>query len=217
MRQEYVGLGQFVSAGSPLAATFSTDSAQVRLPLTDRQLAALGLPIDFTASDDSSPQVKLSATVAGVQRHWSAQLTRIDPAFDPLTRVIYAVAEVKSPYGEQTLFESGAPLAVGLYVNAEISGQTLNDAITIPRQALRAGGRVFVVNDGALEIRTVTVNYTNHESAVITEGLDLGEQVVISPVRDPVNGLRVVPMDEAMVKGETQTAQEPTTPLEDQS
>ncbi|BFM07995.1 efflux RND transporter periplasmic adaptor subunit [Halioxenophilus aromaticivorans] len=217
VRQDQVGLGQFVSAGTTLASIFSTDTAQVRLPLTDGQLASLGLPIGFTATPESAPAVTLTATVAGAKRQWPARLVRIEPAFDPLTRVIYAVAEVDAPYSENTVFESGAPLAVGLYVDASIQGQSLPAAKIIPRQALRAGNRVYVVNNGVLEIRSVSVKHTDRQQAVIEDGISQGEMVVISPVRDPINGLRVEPMGAAELRAESQTAQQRALPAEDRS
>lgn len=191
VRKDLVGVGQFVTAGTVLASVFSTETAEVRLPLTDRQLATLGLDIGYSADYDEAPEVELTGVVAGVERRWSAKLTRVDPAFDPLTRVIYAVAEIRDPYGESTLAQSGAPLAVGLYVRANIDGQIISQAKTIPRSALRAGNRVYVVQDGALDIRAVQVKHSDENIAVIASGVALGEQVVISPVRDPINGLRV--------------------------
>jgi len=207
VRTDLVGVGQFVTAGTALAQVFATDVVEVRLPLTDRQLSSLGLPIGYIASFEQAPDVELTAKVAATERHWLGKLTRVDANFDSLTRVIYAVAEVRNPYSEQTLADSGAPLAVGLYVKAEISGQEVTQAKTIPREALRAGNRVYVVKDGALDIRTVAVKHTDHDTAVIAEGLDTGEQVVTSPVRNPINGLRVEAMNHQDVAQEPKPAE----------
>ncbi|WP_317932611.1 efflux RND transporter periplasmic adaptor subunit [Halioxenophilus sp. WMMB6] len=191
VRAEAVGLGQYVTQGTPLAKVFADDVVEVRLPLTDSQLASLGLPIGYTAPLGDGPSVALSAKVMGFTRYWQGHLVRVDSAFDPLTRVIYAMVQVPNPYSEETLQASGSPLAVGLFVDAEIGGQQLANARSIPREALRAGNRVFVVKDGALDIRVVDVQHTDNDTAVIRAGLAVGEQVVVSPVRDPINGLKV--------------------------
>lgn len=191
VREDRVGLGQYVTAGTVLASAFSTDRVEVRLPLTDQQLATLGLPIGFSSAYEDAPDVELSGVIAGQQRLWAAKLIRVDPAIDPLSRVIYAVAQMRDPYGEPTYVASGAPLAVGLYVKAAITGQIVSQAKTIPRTALRAGNRVYLVKDGVLMIREVQVQHTDDDIAIIDSGVTVGDQVVTSPVRDPINGLRV--------------------------
>ena len=58
-----VHVGEYVSVGTPLGRVFATDRVEVRLPLNDQQLAALGLPIGFAAGEHG-PRVQLSADVA---------------------------------------------------------------------------------------------------------------------------------------------------------
>ena len=41
--------GQYVGAGRAVASVFSTDVAEVRLPLTGADIAALGVPIGYEA------------------------------------------------------------------------------------------------------------------------------------------------------------------------
>jgi multidrug resistance efflux pump len=49
--QTMVDEGQYVGAGRTVASVFSTDVAEVRLPLTDADIAALGVPIGFEAPE----------------------------------------------------------------------------------------------------------------------------------------------------------------------
>ncbi|MCV6604279.1 MAG: HlyD family efflux transporter periplasmic adaptor subunit, partial [Porticoccaceae bacterium] len=67
--EKLVGVGEFVSAGSRLGKVFATDVAEVRLPLTDQQLALLNLPIGYQASDDNGPAVRFEARLAGKNHH----------------------------------------------------------------------------------------------------------------------------------------------------
>ena len=45
--EKYVDIGQFVSPGTAIAMVYDTDVVQVRLPLTDRQVALLDLPLSY--------------------------------------------------------------------------------------------------------------------------------------------------------------------------
>ena len=90
------------------------------------------------------------------------------------------------------------PLAVGLFVNVEISGREIRDAYIIPRHALRAGDQVYVVNElGQLEIRSVAVTYSSAEEAVIGSGLEVGDRVIVSSIRNPIEGMSL----EALARG----------------
>lgn len=181
-----VDLGQFVVPGTVVGRAFATDKVEIRLPLTDSQLAALGVPIGYTAPPGAGPRVDLSAVVGGEAHHWVGQVTRLDAAIDPMTRAVFATAEVVDPYA------GPMPLAVGLHVDAEISGKLVDQAIRIPADGLRAGGKVFVVDsEGLLDIRTADVIYRNRDTAVLAAGVEAGERVVVSAIRNPIPGMRL--------------------------
>ncbi|MFT5482791.1 MAG: RND family efflux transporter MFP subunit [Halieaceae bacterium] len=190
LKSKAVGVGQYVTAGTPLGRAFATDMVEVRLGLTDNQLASLGLPIGYVSNGDA-PAVSLSAIVAGQLREWDGRLIRLDAAIDSDTRLVYAIAEVETPY-VGTLNSGGMPLAVGLYVKAEIMGRQLEQAYIIPRNALRAGHKVYrVTPEGRLDVRDVEIVHQAPEYVVIKRGLEAGDEVVISPIRNPVHGMAV--------------------------
>ena len=191
-----VDVGQYVAPGSVLGRAFATDVVEVRLPLTDGQLASLDLPIGYVAEDQGLP-VTLEATVAGRTQRWLARLTRLDASIESQTRLTYGIAEVVAPYTDN-VSELGMPLAVGLYVNATIHGREIAEVMVIPREGLRAGNQAYVVNaNGRLEVRDVEVAHSDADRAVISQGLQVDEQVVVSSVRNPVQGMSLHALNEA--------------------
>lgn len=192
-------VGQYVSPGSVLGRAFSTARAEIRLPLSDAQLASLNLPIGYSATDDAHP-VTLSTRVAGREHQWQGHLLRLEAAVDPETRMLYAMAEVDDPYGSGASPE-GMPLAAGLFVDAVIAGRSLERALVIPREALRAGDKVYVIDDGVLAIRSVGVLHRSGDQVVLSNGLQPGAQVIVSAIRNPIRGmtLKAVPEPEQVV------------------
>ncbi|MEO1310985.1 MAG: efflux RND transporter periplasmic adaptor subunit [Pseudomonadota bacterium] len=196
VREKRADSGQFVTVGTPLARIFSTDVAQIRLPLTDQELSLLNLPLAFVASkDDPGAEVTLTAPFAGRTREWTGRLVRTDGAIDSQTRQLYAIAEVVDPYGAAAE-EAGAPLAVGLFVEAMIAGREIPDALLIPRVALRSGSRIFVADaDDKLRIRDVETITIDEETLLVQSGLAAGERLIVSVVRGPTEGMEVEPYD----------------------
>ena len=200
VQSQSADLGQFVSPGKVLGTVFGTDVAEVRLALTDRQLASLGIPIGFSGDTDGALPVVLSGEIGGVTYRWQAALVRLDAAIDPTTRTVYGTVRVQDPYGDASI--QGMPLAVGLYVDAEIEGRPIIDAIQIAAEGLRAGNEVFVLNgEGLLDIRQVEVVHRNRDTVLLGAGVEAGEQVIISAIRNPVRGMRLEAMDPTAVVG----------------
>lgn len=190
VRSKMVGLGQYVTPGVPLGRVFSTDTIEIRLPLTDAQLFELNLPLGFMAEGENAPAVTLRARVGNREHTWQGRIVRTQAAVDQQTRLIYAFAEVSDPYGLSE--ESTMPLAVGLFVTAEIEGTEQRTAYTIPRVALRKDDEVYVIKDDeTLEIRKVDVLSTSEERVLLSGGVQVGEQVVTSTIPAAVNGMRV--------------------------
>jgi hypothetical protein len=64
---------------------------------------------------------------------------------------------------------------------------------------LRAGNKVFVVNEnGLLEIRAVVVAYSSEREAIISSGLSLNEKVVVSPVRNAIQGMALKTLEASL-------------------
>ncbi len=183
VRSKTSDVGQFVSPGFTLGRIFSTDIIEVRLPLTNEDLSKMDLPIAYVAkSRDTAPLVSLSAEIAGQTQNWSGRIMRTDATYDTQSRALFAIAEVFDPYGKGAS-DNGVPLAPGLFVDAKVNGKTYNNVIVIPRDGLRPDNEVYVVdNKGKSEIRKVGVLDTAPERAVLTDGVEAGELIVLSPM-----------------------------------
>ncbi|WP_262690312.1 efflux RND transporter periplasmic adaptor subunit [Kordiimonas aestuarii] len=186
------GVGQYVTVGAKLGRVFATDKVEIRLPLTDSQLSELNLPIGFVASGDNAPAVNVRANLGSGEHVWKGRIVRTHASVDKQTRLMYAVAEVEDPYGKTSA--RGMPLAVGLFVSAEIEGVKEQSALVMPRDALRSENKVYVIKDDKLEIRSVDVLSTSAEHVMVTAGVAAGEKVVTSPVRGAHEGMSAVPI-----------------------
>ena len=194
VRNEKVDIGQFVNRGAPIANLYATDLAEVRLPLHDEELAYLDLPLAGTPFNNREPTVVLRAQFAGQQHTWEGRVVRTEGELDPRTRMINVIAQVEAPY-EQT--ENRPPLAVGLFVEAEIIGHLVNNIFVLPRSALQPNEQIYVVgNDNRLQFRDVTILRSVDENIYITDGIRPGELLCLSPVNNAVPGMLVQPVTE---------------------
>ena len=191
--QKSADLGQFITAGTPLARVYGTELARVRLPITDRQLALLDLPLSPMDGSNTAPgpAVTLRATLAGQPQQWQARITRTEAIIDEQSRSLYAVATIANPFEPQG--GGRLPLLPGLFVEAEIAGRALADVAQLPRSALRSDGRVLLVDaENRLQDQNVTSVFSNG-THVWLRGLATGDRVVVDD--DPVlfAGMDVAP------------------------
>lgn len=193
VRQESVDVGQFVTRGASLGRIYAVDWAEVRLPIPDEQLAYLDLPLLWSEEQQGAegPAVRLRARFAGAEHTWQGRIVRTEAEIDRRSRMVNAVARVEDPYGRETPGD-GVPLAVGLFVEAEIQGHLAPGAAVLPRAALRDGNVVWVVGpDDRLRFRDVDLLRAHGNSVVIRSGLEAGERVCVSPLQTVVDGMQV--------------------------
>lgn len=174
-----VDIGQFLGAGSLVATAYGTDQVQVRLPITDRQLALLDLPLGRSeVSDSRLPKVTISAVVGGERWQWQGHISRTDASIDIDSRVLYAVALVDEPFSVLAASRR-PPLTPGLFVEAEIEGKTLEAIVRLPRSALRSDGSVMLVDaESRLAAKPVKTLFSDGRSAWL-RGLSAGDRVVV--------------------------------------
>ena len=198
VRTKDVDVGQFVNRGATIATLYAVDWAEVRLPLPDRELRWLELPLGYSAAGaDAGPTVTLRAEFAGSPRAWEGRIVRTEGEIDARSRMVHVVARVEDPYGHDDAAAAQVPLAVGLFVEAEIVGRTLPSAFVLPRTALQSGPSVqgdyvhVVDAENRLRVRPVEVLRTQRETVVVGAGLSAGERVSISPMAAVVDGMAV--------------------------
>ena len=189
VRNRLADEGQFVGRGTAIARVYAVDYVEIRLPLPDEEIAFLDLPLGFSAGE-SGPAVRLTAGVAGRNPVWEGRIVRAEGEIDPMSRMVSVVARVDDPYGA-AVGEEGIPLAVGLFVSAEIEGRQLDDVTVLPREALRPGNRVFLVDDGRLRFRDVEIVRTDRDEVIVGAGLTAGDLVCLTPLDTPVDGMKV--------------------------
>jgi RND family efflux transporter MFP subunit len=188
-----VDLGQYVSAGKVLFNLLNTETAEVRLPVTTADIGFIQSQIPL---NNDYPAVKLSANFGQIEQIWQGRLVRIERRVDRDTRTFFVVAEVDQPYD---LARYSIPLSVGLFVNADIEGISVNDAVSIPRAALHDDTFVYLVSDGVLLRDDVTVLRREYDSVVISQGLENGDQLVMTKLDLMVEGMKVTAMPRTAV------------------
>jgi len=199
-----IDLGQFVSTSTTISTVYSTDTAEVRLPITDKDL----MFVNIENQSDGGANVTLTATVGGKKRSWEGRLVRSEGVLDTDSRVLYAVVEVTDPY--QFNQQAATPLRFGQFVQAEIVSQSSQYLTVLPRSIVRLDNTVLVVNDEReIEITPVDIVRTTASEAYVSGGLPSGSQVVTSAVPNPFNGMNVrLPGDEPALPPEAKKDKE---------
>jgi len=191
VRGERVDPGQFVNRGAKIATVYATDFVEVRLPIPDAELAYLDLSLwrDETAAAEGPP-VSIRARFAGAEHEWLGRVVRTEGEIDPKSRMVHVVARVEKPYAENEA--DRPPLAVGLFVQAEIAGLEVSDVRVVPRVALRDGRQLMVVDaEGRLHLREVEIVRIDGEDVLVRTELAAGERVCVTPLQAAIDGMLV--------------------------
>ena len=192
VRNERVDIGQYITRGQSIASIYASDSIEVRLPVADRQLAYLDIPLGYRGEivEDRRSLVLLSTEYGGKLYEWQGQLVRTEAEIDSRSRMVTAVVRVRAEDNP------GQPeLPIGLFVNAKIKGRWVENIVTLPRAALRNRNQVLIVDsDNRLTYRTVEIMRHENDNILISNGIDDGEVINISPIQAVIEGMQVKPM-----------------------
>ena len=152
---------------------------------------------------------------------WPAVVKRQLLELTPRGMMVQLIAEVKDPFqlkisleqNDKEISKKGAvkikkvesfkeeiikveeffkiPLFIGSFVDVNIPGRQLADVIQIPAKALRDRDTVWVVVNKQLQIRNVKIAHIDLDNVYISGGVNIGEKIVISPIKGASKGLKV--------------------------
>lgn len=176
VRSAEVEVGAVVSPGTPVAELYSGDELEVRLPFPLRDFGYL--------HEEESPKFEVRARIGADERRWPAVLDRLEGEVERATLSGYGIARVLPD-------ERGALPPVGLFVEASVPGETLENVVGLPRAAIRGQDEVWVENDGRLQGRTVEILRSRREELVVRGEFEAGDRLVLTRLEAPLQGMRV--------------------------
>ena len=184
VRNSRIELGTTVFPGTLIGNIYATNAYEIRLPIADQDVLFSGLEFNGQKIEDSK---RLDVTIIQGDNQWPAKVIRTEAEIDPITRMMAVVAKIENINSQMY----STPLAVGQFVQAEISGIELDKISILPRSSVR-NETVWVV-DEQMTMRNRSVEVIRHESefALIREGFETGDKLLTSRVSSLVNGLKV--------------------------
>jgi RND family efflux transporter MFP subunit len=187
--RKYADIGQVVSNNSPLADVYATDYVEIRLPIRNRDLGFIDLPEAYRdeKADDAVGGVVIHSELIG-DGSWDAKLVRTEGAIDETARQLHVIAHIDDPFSAQ---EKKTPPKIGQYVTAELTGRTVRDVIVIPNSTIYQGSYVYVVEGDLLQRRDIDIAWQNDRDAIISAGVEHGDQLVTTPLGQVTSGIRV--------------------------
>ena len=106
-------------------------------------------------------------------------VSRVNSRIDQASQTIQVFINIKDPQVKE-----------GMYLEARLEARSVEDAIEIPRELLVDQSKVYVVNEGLLNLVPVTPVYFASEKVVI-QGLEDGVTLISSPVPGAYPGMEV--------------------------
>lgn len=175
-----VELGQYVTVGRILFTLLSTERAEITVPLSQVDVDTLGDAVGIAARITPSDQ-----RIAGT---WQGQVLRVEQRVSSLTRVEPIVVGLDSPYDEQ---QHEHTLKFGSYVNVELQGLAVDNAVLLPLLAVHANDVLYVVDGDRLRRREVSIVHRDEAGVVVAGGIQSGDRVVLTRIESMFDGMQV--------------------------
>lgn len=169
-----VALGSQAERGVAMAHLVGVNEYWVIATVPLKQLQWLRFAEDST---EPSSAIIRKRGVWGEDQYREGVVQRFIGALDEQTRLARVLITVEDPLGRQS---GRPPLVLDSIVQTVIEGQLLEDVVRLDRDYLRPGDTVWVIKDDKLSIREARVMFRDAEYAYITEGLEDGDEVVLT-------------------------------------
>lgn len=202
VRTKMVDIGQYLTRGIVLGTIYNSDLAEVRLPLSDHELAFVDFPNSVNRLHSSKgAKVVLQAMYLGGEQTWHGHIVRSEGVIDRDTGMMTVIAQIPDPFGlavRQTdtseRKDASVELPLGLFVEAMIEGRWFDELVVLPTSALISRNQIVVIDaKNRLRFRTIEVLKRERERVIISAGLNDGEKVLVSGILRPIEGMDVTP------------------------
>ncbi len=203
--------GNFVAAGQTLVRISDASHMEVRCQFQPREIAWIWKQQveNYLSTPNAAPRLdpielrpvpcEVVYEFAGIETSWKGVLSRFDGmGLSRETRTFPARVIVEHPeqttsrrIGEGPISITPPTLLSGMFVSIRIPVELNESLLSVPVEAVRPGGKLWINNDGKLLIQDVTVAKVVDNLALLRASSDVraGKKVVTSPLAAVTNNM----------------------------
>ncbi len=187
-----VNVGSQVSPGDELAQLVGIKEYWISaaVPVRNLQWVRFG-----ETNDDEGSRVTIrnpDSWPPGAVRH--GRVARMIGTLDQQTRLARILVTVPDPLGQAS---DGPPLILDTLIQTEIEGKPIREVVRIDRELIRDSDTVWVMKDNKLEIRETEIAFRDAEHAYVRQGLEDGDEVVVTTLATVAEGVGLRKVDDA--------------------
>jgi len=205
-----IELHQHAGAGQRLFRADSIEAAEIEahipLPMLRRLMGSVLRSKPPPGALDISERLDFSAIsaearLAGVEGvRWPGRVTRVATGLDPVTRATRVVVTVDGPYHNVAPPERPA-LQPGMYLQVRLTTTSRVPMLVVPVTAVHEGEVYRLSDDDRLRRQPVSVAFQQNDLAVISEGLDAGDRIIVDDPVPALDGMAVQPRHDEGLEG----------------
>ncbi|MEM8667947.1 MAG: efflux RND transporter periplasmic adaptor subunit [Planctomycetota bacterium] len=206
-----INIGSQVGAGDELAQLVGVQEYWVTAAVPVRSLRWVQFPnssdMTLTGGPDSEASeaeslgspvrlgslVKLRDPDSWQSEVRQGRVSRMIGRLDNQTRLARVLVTIPDPLG----LKSGAPpLILNSLIETAIEGKPINNVVRLDRGLVRDQDRVWIMKDNQLEIRQTEVVFRDAEFAYISEGIEDGDELVVTTLATVADGIGLRRVDD---------------------
>lgn len=198
--EKMVDIADYVNKGEVIFRADGIDAVEVsaQFPLGKMRPLRRGSnlsPFDSKLHDSLEAMVVLKAGEKKIV--WDAKVNRSGGKIDAQTQSQSIVVRIEDPYKKA---EPGKkpPLIRDTFVKVKLKAPVLKKKILLPVASIH-NNKVYIIKDGKLEIRPVKVDFVQGQIAVIRNGVEKDDLVVLSKLSPAVEGMTLKPQPDKKV------------------
>lgn len=159
--------GSFINPGVKIGKIHRTGVHELRVNVDTKDIPFIQKEAECTIYSEET------------ETSWSGKVSRISDFVNTSTQSIDVYLAI---------FPDGKPIYDGQFLQASIPAQTIDDGMTIPRNAIYNGNEVFVLQDTLLRTQKIEVHRVVENEAIFS-GLEEGSQIVVEPLINAHNNM----------------------------
>lgn len=182
VRSSAAEVGRFVNGNETIISLYEGGVPDVRFTLSDNQYGRI-------QSDESgmlARPIEIVWNIGGTPQTWQGKINRLGADISSRSGGIEVFAILT-----ERASNNASELRPGAFVEVRVPDKLFKDTISIPTSSIYDGTLVYVVKDGKLEERMVLVVSYDDKNALVSTGIEAGDEILITRISEVSAGLNV--------------------------